>query len=174
MKAETSRVRQQYGALPLGLRDGRLRVLLVTSRNSGRWIIPKGRPEPGLTPSAVAKREAFEEAGVEGWISTLAVGSFHHAKRLHGGILVRCRIKTYPLWTGRVLRHWPERRQRKRAWFRPDDAAAAVHDGELGELIGRFCDDRAAIEASFMEELPPRQRKRDGGKAAGHHGLFLG
>lgn len=167
-------MRPQYGALPLGLRDGQLRVLLVTSRNSGRWIIPKGQPEPGLTPSAAAKQEALEEAGVEGWISTLAIGSFHHAKRLHGGTLVHCRIEAYPLWIGRVLRHWPERRQRKRAWFRPEDAAEAVHDGELGQLIRRFCGDRAAIEASFMEERPLGQRERAGGKAASHQGLLFG
>jgi ADP-ribose pyrophosphatase YjhB (NUDIX family) len=38
-------------------------VLLVTSRETGRWIIPKGGPIKGFKPAKTAAREAYEDAG---------------------------------------------------------------------------------------------------------------
>jgi hypothetical protein len=56
----------QYGALPYREIKSGVQILLVTSRNTRRWIIPKGWPQSGTPPHRAAAREAFEEAGVVG------------------------------------------------------------------------------------------------------------
>ena len=60
---------KQFAALPVMETGGTLHVLLITSRTKQRWIIPKGHPEKGMRPAAVALLEAREEAGVAGTIS---------------------------------------------------------------------------------------------------------
>ncbi|MEN9850080.1 MAG: hypothetical protein RL128_243, partial [Pseudomonadota bacterium] len=61
--------RTQYGALCWRMHRGKVEVLLITSRDTGRWVIPKGWPIDGLAPAQTAAREAWEEAGVEGDIA---------------------------------------------------------------------------------------------------------
>ena len=78
--------RRQYAALPLAAgQDGRPLVMLVTSRETRRWVIPKGNPEEGLAPHALAAKEAYEEAGLVGVVGSEPVGAFRYAKRLGGG-----------------------------------------------------------------------------------------
>src|SRR5271170_7842981 len=86
--------RVQYAALPYR-RKGRspTEVLLVTSRETGRWIIPKGWPAKGKAPHKSAAREAREEAGVVGKINLRSVGSFSYEKRLKGGKVVVCEVQ---------------------------------------------------------------------------------
>jgi 8-oxo-dGTP pyrophosphatase MutT (NUDIX family) len=92
-------VRVQYAALPYRFNEaGTLEILLVTTRQSKRWILPKGWPIKGLRPPRSAAREAFEEAGVTGKIGAKSVGSFTYDKMLdEQGIAVQCEIKVYPL-----------------------------------------------------------------------------
>jgi 8-oxo-dGTP pyrophosphatase MutT (NUDIX family) len=83
-RAPTSRV--QYAALPFRRRnDSRTEVMLVTSRGTGRWIIPKGWPMKRKAPYAAAAREALEEAGVVGQIGKEPIGSFSHKKLFQEG-----------------------------------------------------------------------------------------
>jgi hypothetical protein len=108
-KANAKRPLIQYGALPY--REGRsgLEVLLVTSRETRRWIIPKGWPQSGLPPHRAAANEAFEEAGVVGKIGKKTIGSYWYDKTLESGAAVRCKVRVFPLRVTRQLKKWPEK-----------------------------------------------------------------
>ncbi|HEY9055843.1 MAG TPA: NUDIX domain-containing protein [Aurantimonas sp.] len=94
---------EQYGAIPYRFSpDGELQVLFITSRDTGRWGIPKGCPMQWFTPAEAAAQEAFEEAGVEGDTEPRATGSFEYLKRLKGGRCVVCQVTVYPLHQGGV------------------------------------------------------------------------
>jgi 8-oxo-dGTP pyrophosphatase MutT (NUDIX family) len=133
-------VRQQYGALPYRFTDaGSVEILLVTSRDTKRWVIPKGWPIKKLTPSQSAAREAYEEAGVRGKTSIRSIGAFAYEKRLDDGIAVSlCEVKVFPLLVKRQHRRWPEIDQREQQWFAAEAAAAAVAEKGLQELMIRF------------------------------------
>jgi hypothetical protein len=89
----------QYGALPYRFsQNSALEILLVTTRGTRRWIIPKGWPIKGLRPPKSAAREAFEEAGVRGKIGAKPVGLFTYDKVLdEAGVSRTCEVKVYPL-----------------------------------------------------------------------------
>ncbi|PKU25606.1 NUDIX hydrolase [Telmatospirillum siberiense] len=126
---------QQYAALPYAVRDGELMVALITSRQSGRWIIPKGWPEKGLSGHEVAAREAFEEAGLVGEVDLVPLSSFRYAKRLDGAVRKLCEVEVYALAVHQVLDDWPERHQRQREWLTPGQAAMRVTDAGLIQLL---------------------------------------
>ena len=131
--------RMQYGVLPYRLaEDGHLEVMLVTSRETRRWVVPKGWPIKKLKPHLSAEREAFEEAGLRGKVSTRAVGSYHYNKRLKAGTTVTCEVELFPLEVRKQEETWPEKDQRDQRWFGLDDAAAAVVEPELGDLLRRL------------------------------------
>ena len=124
----------QYAALPYAVVDGELRILLVTSQESGRWIIPKGWPEKRKEPHEQAAREAFEEAGAIGHIAKEPFGSYSYMKRTSKG-LVLCSVDVYLFKVEKELDDWPEKRQRIRRWMSPDEAAASVKEAGLSELL---------------------------------------
>ena len=128
---------QQVGALPWRRRDGELQILLVTSRASRRWLIPKGWPIRNLVDSNAAKQEAFEEGGVEGCIRREPMGRFTYVKRIGGGTRL-CQVTVYPLLVQRELPDWPERLERARQWFDRVEAAGKVQEPELAALILDF------------------------------------
>jgi len=125
----------QYGALPYRIVDGKVEVLLVTSRGTGRWVIPKGWPMKGRKPHEAAQREAYEEAGLVGNVGTAEIGSFEYGKRLSPRLTVTCTVRVFPLDVDRQLDKWPESKQREARWFPVEDAASAVQEPELGNLI---------------------------------------
>ena len=128
--------RRQYAALPLATgEDGRRLVMLVTSRETRRWVIPKGNPEKGLAPHALAAKEAYEEAGLVGVVGPEPVGAFRYAKRLGGRKVVPVQVEVFPLAVERELADWPERGQRERRWFAPGEAALLVEEGGLAEIL---------------------------------------
>src|ERR1700740_3621067 len=105
----TAARRVQYGALPYRLAAGsRPQFMLVTSRETRRWIIPKGWPKKGKSPRRSAAREAFEEAGVIGAIGKRSLGSFSYEKRLSSGAVVTCEVRVFPLQVKRQNKEWPE------------------------------------------------------------------
>lgn len=132
----------QYAALPYREGEGGLEIALITSRGGGRWIIPKGWPEPDLSPSAVAANEALEEAGLEGDIGDRSIGSLTQRKRLHLLASASCRLEVFPLSVTTEHADWRERKQRQRVWLDPDAAALAVDDHELARLIRDFASSR--------------------------------
>lgn len=116
-----------------------MQVLLITSRETRRWIIPKGWPIKGLTPSKTAAREAYEEAGVRGSVEDRAFGYYVYEKRLQSGISpVPCQVEVFPLLVKRQSEDWPESKERATRWFPAAEAAVAVDNHQLQHLIKEF------------------------------------
>jgi 8-oxo-dGTP pyrophosphatase MutT (NUDIX family) len=125
----------QIGALPVRHKsDGSLEVLLVTTRETRRWVIPKGWPWPNTADHLSAAGEAYEEAGVVGEPSPRSIGSYVYGKRRSDGV-VPVRVTVYPIDVKEELESWPEQHQRQRAWFSVTEAAAAVEEPDLSALI---------------------------------------
>ena len=134
---QIEQVRQQYAALPFRFASG-LEVLLITSRETRRWIVPKGWPMKGRRPPGTAAREALEEAGIVGAISPTAIGSYTYIKRGLGGQSWPCRVDVFPLRVRAERDVWRERDQRTREWFSFIEAADAVSEPGLKALILAF------------------------------------
>ena len=131
--------RVQYAALPYRLTGrSRTEVMLVTSRETQRWIIPKGWPKKGKAPYHSAAREAFEEAGVAGAVGRRSVGSFPYEKRLKNGAVVVCEVHVFPLKVTRQSKQWPEKEQREIKWLTANEAAETVQEPMLSEIIRRL------------------------------------
>jgi len=110
-------------------------VLLVTGRDTRRWVLPKGWAEKGLTGPQLAAKEAFEEAGIVGEVAARSVGSYSYMKLLPKGRSADCKVDVFPMCVDRLLDDWPERNERERQWFTLPQAAMAVDDGELVILL---------------------------------------
>ena len=136
--------RSQIAALPYQRRDGALRVLLVTSRGTRRWVIPKGWPMAGCEPHRAAEREAWEEAGALGQVGRRRLGAYRYAKRLRDGSAVPCAVAVFPLAVARLEERWPERDERERRWFAPEEAASLVEEPDLAALLRAFGERPAA------------------------------
>ncbi|MGD0434388.1 MAG: NUDIX hydrolase [Acetobacteraceae bacterium] len=136
MPKKNIRASIQFGALPYRTRaDGRPQVMLLTSRETRRWVIPKGWAIKGLKPADVAEREAYEEAGLVGHIvGKKPVGSFHYEKLLPNGRLL-CEVSVFLLRVHHQVADWPERAQRETEWFDPIDAAGLVQESGLADII---------------------------------------
>jgi 8-oxo-dGTP pyrophosphatase MutT (NUDIX family) len=127
MKKRTSERRRpkssrqvQYAALPYRANDkSQLEIMLVTSRGTRRWIIPKGWPKRGMPPHDTAAREAFEEAGVVGKVKKRPIGSYPYDKIMDKGDKASCRVRVFALRVTRQHKHWPEKHQRKIGWYPP-------------------------------------------------------
>jgi 8-oxo-dGTP pyrophosphatase MutT (NUDIX family) len=131
--------RVQYGALPYRVSNRhRAEFMLVTSRETRRWIIPKGWPKKGKSPHRSAAREAFEEAGVVGSVGRRAVGSFSYEKRMKNGASVECEVRVFPLEVKRQKEEWPEKQQRRVKWLSASKAAEKVKDPTLSAIIRRI------------------------------------
>ena len=146
-KATVRRV--QYAALPY--RRGahsRTQVMLVTSRETGRWIIPKGWPKKRKAPYTSAAREALEEAGVVGEVGRNPIGSYSYKKRLKNGAVVACEVQVFPLEVKSQQKRWPEKGERELRWFSPTDAAKAVQEPVLRHIIRAFPRARRAVRST--------------------------
>lgn len=128
----------QYGALPWRMNDHGVQILLITSRRTRRWIIPKGWPMDGYKPTTCAAREAEEEAGVTGEIGKSAVGHFRYMKLLRNGMEMPCRVEVFPLKVTKECNNWDEEDARQRRWCSVREAAAAVAEPQLKMVIRRF------------------------------------
>lgn len=126
---------RQCAALPFRLVGPIPLVLLVTSRETRRWIIPKGWIKKSIPPGLMAAQEAYEEAGVLGTVTANPMGDYRYLKRLPDGSAVLCEVAVFPLEVTRVLADWPEKEQRERCWLRADDAAGLISDDGLVPLF---------------------------------------
>lgn len=129
---------RQCAALPLAVRDGEKQVMLVTSRGTRRWVLPKGWEEPGSTAYDQAAREAFEEAGLIGQIEPEPIASYSYTKHLRHGRTVQCEVRVFPLWVERQLEAWPEQGQHETRSFSFAEAALAVTEAPLVTLFLRL------------------------------------
>ncbi len=125
----------QVGALCLRKRDGAVQVLLISSRGTGRWIIPKGWPMRGRSLAGAARQEAWEEAGIKGKVAPDPCGSYHYDKGLDQGGAIRVEVLVYKLKTESLAERYPEAGQRRRRWFSPSEAAERVDEPGLKAIL---------------------------------------
>jgi 8-oxo-dGTP pyrophosphatase MutT (NUDIX family) len=128
----------QVGALPYRLTGGVIEVLLITSRDTGRWVIPKGWGMKNKTEPQAAAIEAEEEAGMKGVVGQRPIGAYHYSKTLKSGDQAVCHVTVYPLAVRRQVKKWKEQGQRRLQWFTPAEAATQVTEPELAALIAAF------------------------------------
>jgi predicted phosphate transport protein (TIGR00153 family) len=138
-----------------------VRVMLVTSRDSGRWVIPKGNIGTGHAPHNAAAQEAQEEAGVCGAVCPTPIGSYRYRKRRGNGASLMIDVDVFPLAVTRELPSWKEQHQRERRWFSLGEAAAAVDEEDLRNLIRSFAasEFRAATRRTSMLSLVAQKSK---------------
>jgi 8-oxo-dGTP pyrophosphatase MutT (NUDIX family) len=128
----------QYAALPFRFERGSVQIMLITSRETGRWVIPKGWPMPGKKPHQVASAEAHQEAGIKGVISKKPIGAYPYSKRLADGSERLCLVTVFPLRVTLEATKWREMHERRRVWFDKDGAAALVEEGGLAQIIDEW------------------------------------
>ncbi len=135
-----SRRARQVAALPYVTAGGKTLVLLVTTRDRRRWMVPKGWPVPGLAEADAAALEALEEAGAAGDVEPRPFGDFAYRKHPSSGRgpAARLRVRVYPLRVTHQMLDWKERGQRRLKWRRPNRAAEAVRNPGLAKLLRRF------------------------------------
>lgn len=139
--------RDQIAALPVIIApDGKLRVMVVTSRDTGRWIIPKGWTIKGKAGWEAAAVEAFEEAGVEGRIARDPLGYFSYDKVLDDGKIAPCRVAVFRLDVTRWVANWPESDERDRLWCSPLEAADRLQEPELKDILRKLARQAAKAE----------------------------
>ena len=123
----------QVGALCVDPASGR--VLLITSRGTGRWIIPKGWPMSGKSLPGAAATEAWEEAGVEGVVEPQEIGRYRYDKVRDRGFGTPVEVRVFRLRVGALRRDFPEHAERERAWFTPAEAAVRVAEPGLAAIL---------------------------------------
>lgn len=151
-----SGIRMQYAALcwriAVGDPEPGVEILLITSRDTGRWIIPKGWPMPGLAPEAAAAEEAWEEAGVAGEIDPVSLGRYGYQKVFTVEAQVPCAVSVYALRVLHQADAFPEVLERRRKWFAQEDAAGLVQEPDLGRLIAKFVPPADGKQAPIVGE----------------------
>lgn len=169
--ADTGGTRMQYGALCWRQGDAGIEVLLITSRDTGRWVIPKGWPMPGLAPEAAAAQEAWEEAGVEGAINPLCIGRYGYRKCLSADASVPCAVAVYGMRVEGLAKTFPEVKERRRKWFAVAEAATLVAEPELSVIISHFIpplQGRPGPIAADDDDDPASLSVQKPGKRKGH------
>jgi 8-oxo-dGTP pyrophosphatase MutT (NUDIX family) len=141
---------RQCGALCWRMHHGRIEVLLISSRDTGRWVIPKGWPIDGLNPAETAAREAWEEAGVNGVIDPQATGSFFYLKAFNRRTeTLPCEVSVFALRVAKIAAKFPEKKERRRRWFTAVKAAKLVHEAGLSSLLLAFSPTRPAAKSAL-------------------------
>lgn len=121
---------RQSGVIPFREQDDNLEILLITTRQQQHWTIPKGIVEPGLTSAASAIKEAWEEAGIRGFLLPFPLGSYQQEKWAGS-----CQIEVFLFQVDVEAERWPESGLRQRCWFSIAAALDAVRNDELRQLL---------------------------------------
>lgn len=139
-KLFTGAFRQQYAAVCFryGGNGDDIEILLVTSRTTQRWIIPRGWPMKRKKPHEAAAIEAWEEAGVRGRVRKAAIGRYTYLKMLDNGDVVPCMVDVFQIEVTGAETSFKERGERLVEWVRPDEAARRVREIELKSLLVDF------------------------------------
>lgn len=128
----------QFAALPYRPNAKSTKVCMITSRETGRWIVPKGWPQRGMEPNELARLEALEEAGLVGKVESEPIGSFRYPKILKDGSEVDCTVTVFPMLVTKEKKTWPEMRQREKRWLKIEKAAELAGDDGLSTLLLDF------------------------------------
>lgn len=126
----------QVAALCYRMKGAQKEVLLITSRGTGRWIVPKGWPIEGLDGAGAAAQEAWEEAGVKpGKIDRDPIGSFGYDKILDNGVPAPVEAQVFAIEVKTLKDDFPEADERTRKWVTPEEAATMVDEPDLKALL---------------------------------------
>ncbi|MEL7131922.1 MAG: NUDIX hydrolase [Pseudomonadota bacterium] len=136
-KAKKADVRTQFAALCYRVKNDKVQVLVVTSRRTRRWIIPKGWPMDGLTPGDSAAQEAWEEAGVVGRADQRPLGMFSYNKDM-GDDALPVAAMVYAVKVKSLASDFPEVSERTRKWVGRKKAAQMVDSPELARILRDF------------------------------------
>lgn len=120
---------EQSGVIPYRPEQGKIEILLVSSRKKKRWVIPKGIVEPDLTPQDSAAKEALEEGGILGEVLPESVGTYTYEK--WGGV---CRVVVFLLKVTSLQAKWLED-YRERQWFSLPEAQKRLEEAELKNIL---------------------------------------
>lgn len=144
----TPAVLHQAGALVYRVVSGELLLLMLTSRETARWIIPKGNIDPGLTAAQAAQMEVLEEAGLEGVVEgEIPIGSYFYRKRLKSGSLRPTVVEVYLIRATKQRTKWLEKGERRVAWVSIAEAQERLGEPALAPLFERL----AEIEPTLVE-----------------------
>ena len=130
-------LRSQFGVVPFRIKDDKLEILVITARDNGRWVLPKGWPMDGATPAEAAAAEAYEEAGVEGRMLPTVLGLYSYRKAVNGDDLPIA-VTMFAMRVDKVLKSWPEKAQRKRRWVSRKKAVALLKEPDLAQIVRAF------------------------------------
>lgn len=134
-KAEKGKSIRQVAAIPYRLNDvGRPEVMVITSRTTKRFVVPKGWPMKGKSGRKAATIEARQEAGVLGKTLKKPAGSYSYWKRV-SNCFVRVDVKVFLMTVSEVSLKWEERKRRRRAWLSPSEAAMLIDEPELASMV---------------------------------------
>ena len=151
----TNQILHQAGVLAYRILDGKVQVLLMTSRETGRWIIPKGNVNGGSSPAKTAEKEAYEEAGVKGTIaSSIPLGFYTYFKRLESGQSRAATVEVYVLRVKQRLRKWPEKGERRLSWVSTKKAVRLVQEPGVVPLLLRLMELESSLIAPVRADRP--------------------
>ena len=159
--------RHQAGVIAYRVEHGEIQVLLITSRDTGRWIIPKGNIDAAVPPCKAAELEAYEEGGVKGKIEGSApLGFYTYSKKRESQKRSPASVEVYLLRVVKQVKNWPEKRERKLSWVSIDDAIEQVDEPGIIPLLRRFAEllefDRTDVldigEAKIRRAIQPQPR----------------
>jgi 8-oxo-dGTP pyrophosphatase MutT (NUDIX family) len=149
----TKPILHQAAVIAYRVLNGKVQVLLMTSRDTGRWIIPKGNIDGGTTPAQAAEKEAYEEAGVKGTIaSSIPLGIYTYFKKLGSGKTHAAAVEVYLLRVKEQLKKWPEKGERKLSWLSTKQAVELIEEPGVIPLLRRLME--------FEDQLAKMVRKR--------------
>ena len=144
--AKGDEILPQAGVIAYRIRRGKVQVLLITSRDTGRWIIPKGNIKPGTTPSQAAAQEAFEEAGIKGTIvSSTPLGMYSYFKRLGSGEARAATVEVFLLHVQKHVKKWPEKGERQLAWVSAKEAVGLIEEPGVVPLLVRLMENELVV-----------------------------
>lgn len=142
----------QAGVIAYHVLDGGIRVLLMTSRDTGRWIIPKGNIKTGTKPAKAVEKEAYEEAGIRGEIfGSIPLGFYTYFKVLTSGEKQPATVEVYLLMVTQQLKKWPEKHERRLSWVSLKKAVRLVQEPGVVPLLRRLME--------FEDDLAKPARK---------------
>ena len=130
-------IRFQSAVIPYRKKNKTLQIMLITSRGSGRWVLPKGNIEADMTPRQSAIVEAFEEAGINGRVPKSRFGEYVYQK-VDKKKKMSCRVEVFEMQVTTILTNWPEKFQRNRSWMTIEEAVDSINEKELKTMLKSF------------------------------------
>ena len=127
----------RVGVISFNIRDEAISLLFVTSKTRGRWILPKGTQSFDETHEQTWRREAFEEAGVNGHVIQDYPFTIPVTKKTEGGMR-QVPVTYYPLFVTEQSEEWPEMNNRQRHWALIGDSKNVAYRDDFLNLINQF------------------------------------